>query len=77
MSTSAFFSESPIQKMYIAHLANSEYVILTNIPCSKCFENKYKCKTTVFSSIEINNIEEWKKLASATLTGECICKTIK
>jgi len=76
MSTSAF-AKSPIQEMYIAHLANSEYVILTNIPCSKCFEKKYNCKTTVFSSIEINNIEEWRELASATLTGECTCKTIK
>ena len=69
------------QKMYIAHLANTEYIILTNIPCSKCFEKKYNCKTTIFSTIELKDVEEWEKIAATTLTGDYICnctsKTIK
>ena len=63
----------PTKQLYIAQLQDREYRILTNIQCVKCFEIKYKCKTSSFFPIDDKYLEEWKKIVVSTLTGECIC----
>ena len=57
---------------YIFNL--SEYIIMTNIPCYKCFNNQYKYKVNKFIPIKENKIEEWEKITATYLPITCNCK---
>jgi hypothetical protein len=66
------YVDSP-EILFCVKIVNCEYYFLTNIPCSKCLEKKYRCKINHFSAINKKDIKEWKLLSKGNLTGNCSC----
>ena len=61
-------------QMYIFTL--SEHFIMTNTPCSECFNKKYNHKVNQFIPVTDYKVEEWKEIISAYIPIKCECKKI-
>jgi hypothetical protein len=64
--------ENMSEKLYAIQLKESSYIIITNLKCVDCFENQNYCKISFI--IEIDNIEEWKKISKTIINGNCMYK---
>jgi hypothetical protein len=62
------------KKLYVVQIEDTEYIIITNIPCSICFSKQNNCKLSYFVQIDEQKIEKWRKIAKTTIEGICECK---
>jgi hypothetical protein len=69
-------SNKTSEKLYAAQFDDTKYIVITNIPCSTCFEKQNYCKISFFIPIDEKKIEEWKKIANTTIKGICKCKLL-
>jgi hypothetical protein len=64
-----------MEKLYAAQLKDSNYIIITDIPCKICFLKK--SRSTISFFIEITGkLDQWKKISSATINGKCKCENL-